>query len=466
MKEKLKKYRKSNGLSEKEFAKKLNISQEKYTEIKKGAEIEDGLKEKIKNLISNTPRKRTAEIKAPKLPTGIADTSKILDSISSSTRSVIEMANRINKPLNQTLVLHNITNNFMPKSIAFDYLNDISKFSTSIKAATNNQLKAYSGLQSVFGNQHNIMKSNLDVHLSLLEDISKSSGSFSSTTQINNSPLFKTIYETVVNNKIAYENYIGFSSQLVNTISKSTISSSVYSNLISADNFIAKKPSILDLLSGSTFAALNDDDFEDEMDIIEQIENNPKYKEKADSIYNEFQQIVNDTNVEKVDEEKLKQLHEGFYLWIVEAFGVKIAKAIKIAIIMFSVLATILTFVSFMNDWQESRDNKIAYQKTLEELQKVKFDLTKTNDQNTEKLLKSNEEILERINSEPSQNMVALKDANLRTMRGSRSKIIAVISTSQKVVILEKKVKWIKVIYVDTKDNKLKSGWTEIENFK
>ena len=62
--------------------------------------------------------------------------------------------------------------------------------------------------------------------------------------------------------------------------------------------------------------------------------------------------------------------------------------------------------------------------------------------------------------------MIASEDVNLRTRRNAKSKILGVVSASQQVIVLDKKVKWMEIIYVDAKDNTPKTGWVWMESFE
>ena len=122
-----------------------------------------------------------------------------------------------------------------------------------------------------------------------------------------------------------------------------------------------------------------------------------------------------------------------------------------------------------IRDRINSYQNKIEHEATQEELQDFKSIIKEhieNDEDNTQKLFDLYQGIFDRIDSKFSQKMVALKDVNLRIRRSTQSKVIDKILASQKVIVLDRKVKWMKIVYIDIKDQKPKTGWVYIENFK
>lgn len=475
MKEKIESYRKGKGISKKKLAKKLDISIEDYKKIKNDTEIKGELGEKIRVLLEKKPKKRNTTIK---LPSGIPDFTKNFANLNSISNHYQEMINKINNPLDKIFRLQDFKSINQPKEIGINYLRDIhnkqitglsslqelSKFPTSIKIATDNQLKIYKSFDSIFNDQPISLKSTIKMHENLWSNVAKPISSFD---DMINSSLLETITNTVNRNEIAYEKYLDFNSELIQTLSKSAISTSTYSDLISLDNFKTKKPSVLDVLSGSTFSIINDnDDFKDDSGIINKISNTPEYKEKADSIFKEFQQIVNEETVEIVDEEKMEQLFARFYTWIVDTFSISVSKAQKVARKYFFLLPTAIAILSFINSQLTASENKENYQAIQKDLKYIQTGSKNINEKN-EELLKVNKEILKLVkNQSTEQNMIALSDVNLRASRGSKSRIKSIILASQKVIVLDKKTKWMRIAYEDIKTNEPMSGWVHIKFFK
>lgn len=468
------------------MADKLRIEIQEYKLIEKGKKVDDELKARIKAIL-NKVKKKTAEIELPK---GIPNLSKSIDRIVGITSPVEEMIRKVNTPLNQAVTLQSIAGTLNTNFTALDYLKDIhskkdvglnmfggiADLSTSMRIATENNLKAYNGFQFVFGNQSNNLKSAIDINKSLLSTINEPANSLKALTS---SIAFQNITDQVKSDKTGYDNYIGFSSALASTLSNSAISGTTLNNFFSADSFITreKEPSILDVLSGSSFTLFDDtESFEEEREIIQQIDDDPKLREQADSFFNELNQIINEDTIELVDEEKVESLFTKFVGWISKTFNKDDVIAKKIAkrfMMVFPYIAFLFTLsIAEINAYQ----NKSEHQKTQEELHETKEeldevkselrDLSNKVENDNQNLLDLNQKILDRINSESSVNMVALKDVNLRNRRTTKSKIIDKVSALQKVIVLDSKVKWMEIIYVDVKDQRPKTGWVYIENFK
>ncbi|MCB0447980.1 MAG: hypothetical protein KDD03_10810 [Gelidibacter sp.] len=477
MRKKLKAYRKLHHFSKEEMAQKLGISIDEYKQIEKGGDINDKLKKKIKKLLKSKTKKKGSEITLPK---GIVDMSKSIDRMTSITTSPIQkMIDQINSPLNQALSLWNVTNIYKQPKIAIDYLKDInstitigwntidtvSSFYKPIKEATDKQLKAYQGIQAVFGNHSESIKTAVSMQESLLASFTKPTDPLKS---IGKPTLFQSLAEKITKNRTQYESYIGFSSKLVNTLSNSAITSSMYSNWVTADNFIKtdKHPSVLDVLSGSSFTLFDDTDtFNEEREIIEQIDNDPELKEQADNFFDELKQIINDDSKQDVDEERIENLYTKFVKWISESFHKSEFEAKRISKKLFKVIPLISISLTLLFTYK----NIEAHKQTQKELKDIKSILLKRSaetDQDTNELLEINQKILDRLNSGYSQNMIAIQNVHLRTRRSVKSKIVCVVSAKQEVIILEKKVKWMEVIYVDANDNLPKTGWVWMECFE
>jgi len=464
----------------------LGVKIGEYKLIEKGKKLNDDLKARIKSLLKE--EKKTAKIELPK---GVVDMSKSMDRMIGISGPVLEMENKVNEPLNQAVALQSISGKVNPNFMTIDYLKDIPSkeyiglnmfggtahnIPTSIKIATESNLKAYNGLQFVFGNQSNSLKSAIDMHECILIGLSKPSGSLS---HITDSIAFQNITDHVKENKSGYDSYIDFSSTLAKTLSNSAISGATFNNFFSADSFVdkAKNPSILDVLSGSSFTLFYDtENFEEEKEIIKQIDDNPELKEQVDSFFNELNEIINDNTTENIDEEKVEGLYSKFVRWISETFNKDEIKAKKIAqriLMAFPLIALILTLtyarINAVNNKIQHQETQEELHETKEELEEVKSDLKDLSvkvENDSQNLLDLNQKILDRINNESSQNMVALKDVNLRNGRSSKSKVIGKVAVSQIILVLDKKVKWMQIIYVDKNDQKPKTGWVYIEYFE
>ncbi len=479
MRKQLKEYRKSNGFSKKEIANELGIKLEEYKLLEKGKMFNDDLKVKIKSLLSKE-EKKTAQIE---LPRGIVNMSKSINKIVGITSPIQEMMNKVNVPLNQAITLQSIGGSLNPSLTALDYLKDmrskqdirlnvfggIADLTSSMKVAAENNLKAYNGFQIVFGNQSNSLKSAIDMQESLLANINEPMNSLKAIT---NSIAFQNITDQIKTNRRGYDNYINFSSALTKTLFNSAISGATFNNFFSADSFITreKEPSVLDILSGSNFTLFDDtESFDEEREIIQQIDDDPELKEQAESFFNELNQIINDNTVELIDEEKIKSLFSKFVGWISENFNKDIGIAKKIAKRFIVVFPFIAFFIAISYAEINSYQNKIEHEATQEELQDFKSIIKEhieNDEDNTQKLFDLYQGIFDRIDSKFSQKMVALKDVNLRIRRSTQSKVIDKILASQKVIVLDRKVKWMKIVYIDIKDQKPKTGWVYIENFK
>lgn len=473
MKNKLKAYRKSNGLSKKEMAKKLDIKTKEYKEIENGEDINNDVIGKINALLKGKASNKKAEIK---LPTGIPDFTKAFDRANSLTNSHVGINMTINSSIGKASSLFNLTKAYKPEPIGFDLLKTItnqnyigldtltnnSMFSNQVKVTIDNQSKFLDSYNFIFDNQgyNDNIKSAINSHKAVLASIKNVTDPVS---EIMKSSAFKSITEIVVNNKTSYQNFIDFSSDLSKIISNSAISNDLYSNLISTSSFLNqnKEPSIVDILSGSTFMLFDkDNDFGNEKEIIEQINNDEQLKQEANNFIKELNQIIND-DTDSIEIEKVESIYSKFANWISHVFNKTEVDAKKIAKILIKVLLFLLPF-AYSN--YQSDINRIAHEKTQEEskeMKKILIDLYN----NSEKTINTNQEILDKLNSESSQNMVALEDVNLRTRRSLDGKTKAIVLASQRVIVLDKKTKWMEIIYVDMNDNLPKTGWVKIEYF-
>ncbi|MAT90949.1 MAG: hypothetical protein CMC35_09675 [Flavobacteriaceae bacterium] len=477
MNEKLKEYRKSEGISKKEMAEKLEITIEQYKTIEKGGNIKKSIEKRIRKHLEK--ERSTAQVK---LPRGLADISTHINQMVKFSDPVQKMIDKVNSPLNHAISLSNISGANTSKFTALDYLRDIDSrkkkfnvwgdipgFSTSVKIATENNLKAYQGLQFVLGNQSSGINSVIDIQKDMLEAISKPSFT---VKNIADPTVIQTISERVNRNTIGYQNYIGLSASIMDAITTPKVSSSIYGNFVLADSFInkEKEPSLLDVLSGSSFTIFEEDErFEEELEIIEQIDNDPKLKEQADSFFTELDQIINDESIEEKDEEEIVSIYSRFVQWISTTFGKTEAGAQKIAQNIFKIFPTIIAIIGIsvaisgkVQNKEDHRKTQTLIQQGNEEQNKKIAEIENKQKKNTTLL----QELLNRENSESSQILIATRDVNLRANRSTKSKIKSIVRTSQKVQVLNKKVKWMEIIYKDAKDGEAKTGWVRIKYFK
>lgn len=475
--DKLKEYRVTHNLSEKEMAERLGITIKEYIGIEKGVDIDNKMRGRIEILLEMKSSQK-AEIKIPR---GITNLTSAFDRINSFLDPYEKMNKTINSSISPISALESLTNSYKPKPIGFDLLSNINKrdylgfdtltnssmFSSQVMATIDSQLKAHESYKTLFDRPTNSgLKTAINSYQSILSTI-KTQGDI--LKDIRNSSVVKTMAELVTENKTGYQNYLGFSSDLSKIVSGSTLLSASYFNIISSNNLTSynKEPSILDVLSGSTFMLFDkEDDFTSEREIIEQINNDEQLKEEASSFFEELHQIINDDTTNSIETEKVENIFTRFVNWISKTFNKTDGDAKKISEKLFKVLPLIIS-LSF--SYYISVQNQIAHEKTYKELQEIKEVLNKINNKaeyNTEQLLIINQAILDNLNRESSENMVALRDVNLRTRRSAKSKVRAIVLNSQKVIVLNKKTKWMEIIYVDKSDKQPKCGWVKIEYFK
>jgi len=105
MRKRLEKYRKSNGLSKKQMAKKLKISKEEYKQLinDKDYEISSKLERRIKKLLSSEKSKNKA--KGIEIPKGLESTIKIAEKLNKITSPTAKLMDSITTPYKSSLAI-------------------------------------------------------------------------------------------------------------------------------------------------------------------------------------------------------------------------------------------------------------------------------------------------------------------------------------------------------------------------
>lgn len=486
MLEKLIEYQKQNHLSNQNMAGKLGVSIEKFQSILNGSSID--IPKKIRNKINTLLEKDVSKLKTirknkpvnPKitkgigLPKGISEISKNLFTpmeskllkqvsnitdlskpISGKMPDIAQMQKIVN-PLDKILsgsvidlinnpvtpsVLDDLTSPMQDKSFPTNSLVDSISGSTWIQHLLNEPYKKSSGLESIITTSSipsgfinyldNPIRTKPDNYLFTTSEI---------ISKINNNPT-------------AYDNFLGFNKALSKSIFPST-SLGLIDEIFKSDNFTTKSKELntFDILSGNTFTYFDDPDiFATGTDLLDEINANEKSRSKAESLINEVLELINSEG-EDVQEQETKRRFQSkideFALWISESFQKTQEVAKAFAQVIVANLSLIAVPLALLAMYQNSKGQLEIKQRQLEIINRL--DKMEQNTKNSQK---------DNSNSFSPIKLQATTDVNLRKDRHNKSKKYGLVRKGQEVTLLEKKVKWIRIAYIDFETNKSMTGW-------
>ncbi len=432
MKKKLEEYREKHNHSYQEMANKLNVKESEYRDLERNYELikDKGLKKKVLILLNSSSRSNIslnnpmldAMIKMDsRMDAMIPNYIKSLNKITSTTNpnpfgslsGIIRKNQEQYNPFSNSLA-------FLSGAITPSYMSQIKHIAEANSKIDKSISSILKPLGVAFAEKNNFMSPSKMVGMSMVE-----------------------LAMTISENKNKYDRFLNTSKSLSKAV---FVNSSLISAFEKLQYSKIQKPfNKLDYLFGSSFTQYAKDiDFDEDMKLLDEIGADPEFKEKAQSIVREVEEILS-TNSEIVNEDQFDNSLIAFSQWVKKSFGEKHVK---------SFFKCFLYLLPFIYGYYNSKISSKNLQNTKDEI----INKIETVEKKTDRYINALEK--------KHPNMIAKTDVNLRIRQRKKSRKLGIVKEGQEVMVLERKVKWMKIVYDDIKTDDSMTGWVYIDFFK
>lgn len=478
MKERLLKYRESNGLSIQEMAVKLNISSEEYEKIENGERqlTDEKLLKKIEELFprkrfkTTTPYEqttRTLNRLIPKNPAYEAIRKLGLDNFRSPAQEIISSQRTYLDRITVGSTLYR-NKKYLGLPAGLDYLNWVR---TPIDDFSNKRIREISTMQYLRTIDDSLVNRSINRLHGSWGAVNPFKETSQTIRQVNSiisgsytkqRVFFNDINRAVVNNRKAYDKYIEFSSNLSRTLSDLNVLG--FSKYHHRYFDLISETRTEDYLSGSVFKAFKDrEDFNNEEEVIEEILKHPEYKEEVKGFFEELDELLDED--EEYDATQLEELYMRFSIWVSENIGKIYEDAELIVKVLFQNTAYIKWILGIYFSIQISMTNQMSHRNTQSIIKKNNKEINDELTQQSESIRQIFQN-LESVNKGIANYKKSSIDNHLRTRRDYRSRMLGVVKKGQVVRILEMKTKWMRIAFEDFEDDIPKTGWVRIDYYE